>query len=149
MKRILLSQLLALIAVSFDTKKITLYPNSVIWAEKPEDAIDHSLTLYWRRGNTTGQEQMTAYLTCDEYHPENYSGRHYFRMYLFQGDNCHDSTRFLYSLMAEDTPIIDDIGIVGAGDDITSRTNLLKLNPHSFEVKRKLYDLWEEWDGAN
>lgn len=140
MKRILLSQLLALIKVSFDTKSVTVYPNSVIWAKKPDDAIGNQIELRWKRGQTCGSPEMWLCLQCERFE----KGKPIFNAYYFNGDNCNDRSRFLYFLMAEDTDIIDDIALTGANEDVKRRTNLLKINPFDYEVQRKVYKRWKE-----
>lgn len=130
MKRIMLSQLLALIAVSFDTKKVRGSYGILNWVKTKSEALHHCLTLIWKRGRCCGIENMQICMILDRFD----SAKPIFRAYYFDGDNCNDRTRFIYECMANETDIVDDIGIVGAGEKITRRTNLLKINPHDSET---------------
>lgn len=130
MRRIMLSQLLALIAVSFDTKKVTVSYGILNWAKTKREALNHGLTLLWKRGRCCGRESMRICMILDRFD----SSEPIFRAYYFEGDNCNDRTRFIYKCLANETAIVDDIGIVGADERITRRTNLLKINPHDSET---------------
>ena len=131
----MLSQLLALIAVSFDTKKVTASYGILNWAKTKSEALHHQLTLNWKRGRCCGIESMCISMILDRFD----SAEPIFRAFYFNGDNCNDRTRFIYDCMANETDIVDDIGIVGVGERITKRTNLLKINPHDSDTVKALW----------
>ena len=140
MRTIFLSQLLALIAVSFDTKKVTTFPSIVVFGETKEAVTGNEILITWKRGRVYGHEEMHLWLFLDKFEDE----RPIFHAYYFDGDNCNERSRFIYSVMAEKTEIVDDIALTGAGESINSRTNLLKINPHDIEVMRSIRERWKE-----
>lgn len=136
MKQILMSQLLALIAVSFDTKKITCsgwYGWSVPDRIPDLECDSHQLELRWNKRQylcMTLTDCRKPYRWCTNQQDYQWI----FRAFYFSGDNCNDRSRFLFSIMADETPIIDDIGIIGGGYAKPYKNghkhNLLTINPH-------------------
>lgn len=130
MNKILFSQLIALISASFETNKIQIRDGYLAWCNRPikEDELEHShnLSIKWKR---SGYIDCYLCMTLDGRLNKNSSSfydDYYFSAFYFYGDNCHDRTRFLFELMANETMIIDDLGIVEHGGEIgkTYLTNL-------------------------
>ena len=139
------SQVLALIRVTHEPKRIRIKDGDLAWRQGRREIIDCgsscSLSIEWDRGIGTGSEKPCLYFTLDgfeyssewlrkrgiylwreEWTMETSGNAHYLdqpvpvlRAYLYSGDNCNDRTDFLWQMVALRTKVYDDIGIVGGG----------------------------------
>lgn len=139
------SQLLALIRVTHEPKHIRVRDGNLAYKEGRreimEDESDGNLSIEWDRGIGNGQEKHYLCFTLDgfEYKSEwmkkrgislwregwsyNTKGnlhvldspQPFLRAYYYGGDNCNDRTDFLWQIVALQTKVYDDIGIVGGG----------------------------------
>lgn len=142
----MLSQVIAMIKASFDTKAV-LSSGGDIWWREPEN-IDtessHSFSIKWKRGRCCGSEEMSLYFSLEDIRAKynrkqallEMDKEYVFHIYLFRGDNCNDRTQFLYWLMGNQIDIIDDLGLCSLVYKNPSRKRLDKINP--FDVSAVL-----------
>lgn len=148
--KVMLSQVLAMIKVSFDTKAI-MAQNGDLWFMKPENILltsSHSFSIKWKRGRVCGSETMSLHFSLEDIRPKYHHAKlpleeskkeYVFRIYNFNGDNCNDRTQFIYWLMGNQIDIIDDLGICSLYDPKFSKKHLDKINP--FDVSKELFNL--------
>lgn len=139
-KEIMLSQILAMIAVSFNTKRVTIGFGDLQWREEKDVDVNknsHIVSIEWyENGNTKARLMDLCMSLVDKRkpykHAEDKDKQYILHAYNFDGDNCNTYTRFLYEIIANDIDIIDDIGLVGGKyyNQKGPNPNLLKINPH-------------------
>lgn len=133
-RQILFSQLVAMIKVSFNTKKITACDGTLTFMAEnrlKNGMSGQMLRIKWKRGQRcSGRETMYLCMSLQEKSKQGYI----LHAYYFDGDNCNMQTRFLYEVMANEIDIVDDLGIVGYGIDY--RKNLININPFDVRLER-------------
>lgn len=127
--RVMLSQVFALIKVSFNTSRITISDCGLVYDSEKGGFF----SVKWKRGKGIfGHEMMYLYFS---YHhtEEDYRGkRAVLRIYLFDGDSYNDRTQWIYFLLGNQIEIVDDIGLCGSGDKYFN-TWLEKINPYNLD----------------
>ena len=130
--KMLLSQVIALIRVSFNTKGIKISNCGLIYSA---DKYDGSFSIKWKRGNgICGHEMMYLYFSYD-HTEENYRGKRVvLKIYLFDGDSCNERTQWIYFLIGNQIEIVDDIGLCGSCDKYHNK-RLEKIKPYEKQEK--------------
>ena len=150
-----LSQMLAMIAVSGNIKKIKTGSGNLAWSKWEEvDPTKDSYTIdiTWDRGEYCGSDNQYICMALQEIrkpypHERHKDNRFYepiLHAYYYRGDNCNRNTKFIYEIIGNEIDIIDDIGLVGNGGEYRNK-NLLKINPHDiYRMKVRSEGRWAE-----
>lgn len=162
------SQLLALIRVTHEPKHIRVRDGDLAWRSNRREIIEEnkggSLSIEWDRGIGCGSDKPYLCFTLDEFQystewMKNHGihlwregwryrrdGNHHdldepvpvLRAYYYNGDNCNDRTDFLWQLVALQTKVYDDIGIVGGGWGNYSNGIIVGCKGDNFMAREKV-----------
>ena len=132
-QEIMMSQVLALIQVGYDTKSIWCAGNYITTHETAdvEQFAQHFITLCWK-GKFICDKDYRLHMSLSDIRKPYYLAdpvkdrRYYepiFKAYYFEGDNCNDYSQFIYELIGNKIAIVDDIRIAGSNYGKQYRNN--------------------------
>jgi hypothetical protein len=173
------SQVLALIRVTHEPKHIWIRDGDLSWRTDRREIIKEnkggSLSIQWDRGIGSGSDKpficfsLKGFEYSTEWTKERgiwlwrekwdmiTDGNHHcldepspiLEAYYYYGDNCNERTDFIWQMIALNTKVYDDIGIVGGGWGKYSNGIISGCKGDNFMAREKqahdkLHD--EEWE---
>ena len=155
LQEINMSQMLAMIGVSYNTKQVKMVEGDLTWAGM--DSVDitensHTIVIGWKEHYISGgsKEHRLCMTLMDMRKPVPWGHKEkkfhepILKAYYYTGDNCNSDTQFIYEIMANKIKIIDDIGLVGNGGEYKKK-NLLKIIPDEvYSMKLRNEGRWAE-----